>query len=127
DLPGGRVAQAEDGRVAGVDGRRPGVRVLAVLAGKGADGQRFVGCPALQPFQDAQAGGAGGTVDKNCVRHGATSPCWAAGARPGQSCCGSGPSPASSDSPPSASARRAATRARAASIWAWTLARLGPP
>ena len=66
DLFGCRIRQAEEGEVGGVDDLRPLVHILAPLGG---NGQQLDLRACSQPVGNAQAGGAGGAINKNFHAH----------------------------------------------------------
>ena len=66
NLFGCRIRQAEEGEVGGVDDLRTLVHILAALGG---NGQQLDLRACNQPVGNAQAGGAGGAINKNFHAH----------------------------------------------------------
>ena len=66
DLFGGRIGQAEEGKVGRIDDLRPLVHILAALS---RDAQQLDVRPGGQTVGNAQTGGAGRTVDKDFYAH----------------------------------------------------------
>ena len=97
NLPRGRIGQTEEGKLAAVDRRSAGGRVLAGFAGQGDDLEVI---PRGKPVGDPQPGCAGRTVDENPPAHAVA---------------------------PFRAARASATRARILPTWSSTLALVGPP